>query len=147
MSSEPPEQSDKDFKYPISVTSPELPSTTLSQAIHENLTSVAALGNDFLQNLEPELARISQSIHGHATIAPAPSHHIHQDLPASSNGLTNNVGPTSMETAAIIAASSLAASGLDAPHPETIKSKRLNRACDACSRRKVKVGCDSHTIE
>jgi hypothetical protein len=143
MSTEHADQSlHQDNKYPVSNASPDLPMAALSQAIHENLTSVATNVNDFLENLEPALARMSHNMHGHAAIAPAPINQVDHDLHGS-NGLTTNMGPTSMETAASIAASGLAASGLDGPSPEITKSKRLNRACDACSRRKVKVSYTS----
>lgn len=78
-----------------------------------------------MDNLEPSLAALSDPLHH-------PSHPTVTSSQVEQNSL-------SLASAVDIATSSLAAHGL-ANSSETPKAKRLNRACDACSRRKVK--CD-----
>ena len=118
--------SDQDLHHAASAGSP----SALPQPLHTNLTNVANNVNDLLENLEPALARMS---HNHPLIAPAPL----APIDPNQNG---HHGPTSITSAATLAASGLAAGGIDMQAtPESAKSKRLNRACDACSRRKVKV--------
>jgi hypothetical protein len=117
---------------------PELrPATpSRSQLAHSASSALAYVTSDDhvgLENLEPALAALS----AHAQMQP------HSDLDG-----TVGLGSISaaVGTVAEIAAQSLAAQplvsalGEDVTHiSPSAKSKRLNRACDACSKRKVKV--------
>jgi hypothetical protein len=118
-----PSSSGGDVKYDIPVTS----SDELAHSAHSALAYVAASNGHGLENLEPSLAALSAPAHQSPTSV---SH---------DNGLM--LAPPEASTSADIAVSSLAAQGLTATHTptETPKAKRLNRACDACSKRKVKV--------
>lgn len=133
MSSEMPEQAILDLKNSISATSPRTSHTTTRTDRQEDLSHVASNVNDLLENLEPELARLSQINHAHAAIAPAPAHQVdhHSYEPG---GLIGGLGPVSEELVLSLRAG-VDGSNHNAPAPV----KRLNRACDACSRRKVKV--------
>jgi hypothetical protein len=84
-----------------------------------------------LENLEPTLAALSAHAHGGLD----EQAHIGANISLSS--ISAAVG-----SVAEIAAQSLAAQPLVSTIPDTsqsAKAKRLNRACDACSKRKVKV--------
>jgi hypothetical protein len=111
-----PSSSEVDAKYIGSpVSSGAANDSHLAQSAH---SALAFVSNHSLDNLEPTLAALSASSHHQAS---------HGHIPA--------VAPVS---ALDLATSSLAAQGL-VSSAESPKVKRLNKACDACSRRKVKV--------
>jgi hypothetical protein len=116
--------------------------TSRGQLAHSATSALAYVTNDdhvSLENLEPALAALSA--HGHVQSQ--------SDLDGTSRIEDAVVGLGSISatvgTVAEIAAQSLAAqplvSGLvdDAHASQAARAKRLNRACDACSKRKVKV--------
>jgi hypothetical protein len=134
MSSEyRPTSSGADTKYDIqsvTATSSSPNETQLAHSAHSALAYVTNNGHEL--ELEPTLEsftapRVQQS--GHPADAVSQIH-------GNGVSLAPSDGPSAMD----IATSSLAAQGLGTQSSmETPKAKRLNRACDACSKRKVKV--------
>ena len=101
-------------------------STSQDESSHLAHSALAYVDNHSqpLDNLEPSLAALSDTLR----------HSPHPTVTSS------QIEQNSIALAAVdIATSSLAAHDLTQSPAETPKAKRLNRACDACSRRKVKV--------
>lgn len=90
---------------------------------HSALAYVAANVQADLANIEPSLAALSTHTHTHTPIQPAPPNPDSQNH----NVALNMAGPTAL------------VSQSHSPPDTAAKAKRLNRACDACSKRKVKV--------
>jgi hypothetical protein len=108
-----PSSSEAEAKFiSSSVSSGAVNDSHLAQSAH---SALAFVSNHSLDNLEPTLAALSASSHHQV------SHHHNPAI-----GSVSNLD---------LATSSLSAQGLG----ESPKVKRLNKACDACSRRKVKV--------
>ncbi|KAF2671012.1 hypothetical protein BT63DRAFT_438558 [Microthyrium microscopicum] len=145
MSPSTPSESAEDYKASAEPTSPSV--LQLAQASMQNVTS----HSDLYDALEPALRQLPigsvppdhlimvSSMPGHQTIAPAPPHPSAMNFGDALDSLNaGTVGPTSITNAASIAASSLAATRMDRHGGG--KQRRQHRACDACSKRKVK--CD-----
>jgi hypothetical protein len=108
-----------------------------SQLANSALAYVASSVNAGLENIEPSLAAMSS----HAAIQPAP--------PADDGvGQFHSNGGAAADVAAMGPTSGTTTNKVDddfitqdpsAPAAEVLRAKRLNRACDACSKRKVKV--------
>jgi hypothetical protein len=109
------------------------PSPT-SQLANSALAYVASSAAG-LENIEPSLAAMS----GHAPIQPAPQNdgsigHFQGNGGSSADDLT--IGPTSTVK---LDHDFMTHDSITQSSPEILRAKRLNRACDACSKRKVKV--------
>jgi hypothetical protein len=130
MSSDfPNSSSGTDIKYEIRPTSSPPTSPNETQLAHSALAYVTNNGHD-LENLEPALAALS------ASAQQSPHPHVSDQ---HGNGLS--IAPAETTRAMEIATSTLTSHGLNIQSTnDTPKAKRLNRACDACSKRKVKVG-------
>jgi hypothetical protein len=112
-------------------------SSPTSQLANSALAYVASSVNAGLENIEPSLAAMSS----HAAIQPAP--------PAGDRmGQFHSNGGAAADVAALGPTSGTAMDKVDhdfitqdpgAPMADVLRAKRLNRACDACSKRKVKV--------
>jgi hypothetical protein len=117
------------------------PSPT-SQLANSALAYVASSAAG-LENIEPSLAAMST----HAPIQPAPQNdgsinHFQGNSGTSADDMT--IGPTSTVK---LDHDFMTHESMSQSSPEISRAKRLNRACDACSKRKVKVGSISEIYE
>jgi hypothetical protein len=130
MSSDfPNSTSGSDVKYEMHPSSSSPTSPNETQLAHSALAYVTNNSHD-LENLEPALAALSASAQQ--------SPHPHVSDQVHGNGLS--IAPAETSRAMEIAASTLTSHTLNLqPTMDSPKAKRLNRACDACSKRKVKV--------
>jgi hypothetical protein len=104
-------------------------STHLAHSAHSALAYVVS-HSQAMDNLEPSLAALSDPLQH-------PSHPTVTSSQVEQNNLA--LASADLTRAVDLATSSLAAHGLTQSPLDSTKAKRLNRACDACSRRKVKV--------
>ena len=127
-----PSSSGTETKYDIQPSVDTSSPPNESQLAHSAHSALAYVTNNSHElELEPTLAALSAPVQ-------QSSHPVDSVGQVHGNGvpLAQAEGPSAVD----IAASSLAAQGLTTESPtETPKAKRLNRACDACSKRKVKV--------
>jgi hypothetical protein len=111
-------------------------SSPTSQLANSALAYVASSANAGLENIEPSLAAMSS----HTAIQPAPPADDGVGQFHSNGGATAEdvaMGPTSGSAEKVD--HDFINQDPSAPTPDILRAKRLNRACDACSKRKVKV--------